>query len=68
MAVGLETLRKTFDLRSQGYEVTNDDYKKMLENNFKLFNNLDDEYLKNIVKLQSYQDVVFFGNLLYENE
>jgi hypothetical protein len=40
----------------------------MLENNFKLFNNLDDEYLKNIVKLQSYQDVVFFGNLLYENE
>ena len=68
MAVGLETLRKMFDLRSQGYEVTNDDYKKMLENNFKLFNNLDDEYLKNIVKLQSYQDVVFFGNLLYENE
>jgi len=68
MAVGLETLRTTFDLRSQGYEVTNDDYKKMLENNFKLFNNLDDEYLKNIVKLQSYQDVVFFGNLLYENE
>jgi len=43
-------------------------FKKRRENNFKLFNNLDDEYLKNIVKLQSYQDVVFFGNLLYENE